>query len=328
MRASFTVAQTDMANQIVSVHGNCKVVIATEGHIEDIYPFMRREDQLEVACMGYKPKEALEVALKTDAVTLTAVDKDDVPFAMFGSGQIEGMAYIWLLGTDGLLDNSYDFIKASRHYTQLFAQTYDCVFNYVHKENKSALKWLKFCGAKFVNTTEFMGEPFYEFVITVDQSPVKKPLTVNVDDFNNKVVSFENELKTLENAIVDPDEIEKINPLEHSFAEGMYVRKLVMPANQILVGKIHKQDHPYFIMSGDVSILTEDGVVRVDKPHYGMTKAGTKRVIYTHSETTWITVQHTYETDLKKIEEDVIAKGFNDPALTVDELNLLTKGTN
>ena len=155
-----------MADQVVSVHGDCKVVVATEDHIEDIYPFMRKADKIEVACMGHEPKESLQTAFKQDDVTLTALDKDDVPFAMFGVGQVNGLAYIWLLGTDALLDNSYNFIKASRKYVQLFTKPYGCVFNFVHKDNELALRWLRFCGARFIANHQFSSQPFYEFIIT------------------------------------------------------------------------------------------------------------------------------------------------------------------
>lgn len=315
-----------MDDEVYSLHGDCKVVVATKDHIEDIYPFMRREDQLEVACMGYKPKEALQLSLKNDDITLTGLDKDDVPFVMFGAGQANGINYIWLLGTDALVDNTYNFVKASLQYTQSFADTYGCVSNFVHKDNKTAIKWLKFCGANFVKEIDFRGHPFYEFVITSTKLKAEQSLATDVDEFREKVTTFETELKTLENTLVDPIEIEKINPLEHSFGDGMYVRQIVMPAGQLIVSKIHKQNHPYFILTGDVSILTEDGVVRIDKPYYGMTKAGTKRILYTHKETTWITVQHTHETDLTKIEDEVMAKDFNAPELTVEAFNLLTKG--
>lgn len=159
-----------MVNKIVSVHGDCKVVVATLDHIEAIYPFMRVEDKIEAACMGHQPKEALEIAFKQDDVTLTALDKDDVPFAMFGVGQVEGLAYIWLLGTDGLPDNAYQFVKASKKYVKTLSKPYDCVFNFVHKDNKLAIKWLRFCGAKFIRSLEFSSQPFYEFIITTENT--------------------------------------------------------------------------------------------------------------------------------------------------------------
>ena len=155
-----------MADKLVSVEGDCKVVVATKDHIEDIYPFIRKADKIELACMGSEPKEALQAGLKKDDVTLTALDENEVPIAMFGVGQLGNLAYVWLLGTDALYDHSYQFIKASRKYVQLLTKPYGCVFNFVHKDNKLALRWLRFCGAKFIAHRQFSSQPFYEFIIT------------------------------------------------------------------------------------------------------------------------------------------------------------------
>ena len=100
-----------------------------------------------------------------DDVTLTAVDKDNVPFAMFGVGQVDDLAYIWCLGTDSVSDNAYDFLKASREWTQRLTKPYGATFNYVHQDNHVALKWLRFCGAIFIRQLTFSNEPFFEFII-------------------------------------------------------------------------------------------------------------------------------------------------------------------
>ena len=109
-------------------------------------------------------------------------------------------------------------------------------------------------------------------------------------------------------------------PLKHTFVDGAYVREIFMPKGMLLTSKIHKVTHPYFIMRGDVSVLTEEGVVRIRAPFNGVTKAGTKRLIYTHEDTTWITVHVTKEKDLKKIEEEIIASDFRE--VDKEELNV------
>ena len=99
-------------------------------------------------------------------------------------------------------------------------------------------------------------------------------------------------------------------PLEHYHLDGMYVRRIFMPAGFILTSKIHKKTHPYFILEGEVEVLTENGMQRIKGPYFGITQAGTKRVILTHTDTTWFTCHATEETDLKKIEDEIIAKTF------------------
>lgn len=159
-----TNAQED--SNIVYRQGDYKLIKADKSHIDAIYPFMRREDQLEVMCMGKTPEQSLHNAFDTDDITLTIVDGDDVPIAMLGVGQILDMAYIWMLGTDQVQEASYSFLKASRKITQSLTKPYGATFNYVHTENQTAIRWLKFCGAKFIRKLYFTNHPFYEFIIT------------------------------------------------------------------------------------------------------------------------------------------------------------------
>lgn len=101
-------------------------------------------------------------------------------------------------------------------------------------------------------------------------------------------------------------------PLKHSFGDGVYVREIFAPAGKLIVTKIHKKDHPYFILKGKVSVLTEEGPVLLEAPYYGITPAGTKRVCYIHEDVLWVTVHVTEKTDLQEIEEEVIAKDFSE----------------
>jgi len=101
-------------------------------------------------------------------------------------------------------------------------------------------------------------------------------------------------------------------PVEHHFGDGLYIREMKGIKGTVVVTKLHKTNHPYFVMAGDVSIITEDGPVRVKAPYWGITKAGTKRVGYFHEDTIWITVHSTKETDLEKIEEETIAQSYDE----------------
>jgi len=101
-------------------------------------------------------------------------------------------------------------------------------------------------------------------------------------------------------------------PLEHYFADGLYIRKMTAPKGMLNVSKLHKTTHPFFLLEGDVSIQTPGGVIRLKAPHFGITEAGTKRVVYFHEDTVWITVHATKETDLKKIEDELIAKTYDE----------------
>jgi len=126
--------------------------------------------------------------------------------------------------------------------------------------------------------------------------------------FRNGVAALENEMHKLPDAKYGDD----VAPLKHTFADGLYIRQITMPKGMLLTSKIHKTTHPYFVLKGDVSVLTEQGTVRIKAPFSGITKAGTKRVLYIHEETVWATVHATKQTDLKKIETEVIAKSYDE----------------
>tara|TARA_R100001510_G_C7531820_1_gene122939 strand:- start:142 stop:597 length:456 start_codon:yes stop_codon:yes gene_type:complete len=141
-------------------------------------------------------------------------------------------------------------------------------------------------------------------------------------DYRNAVTQLEEKFKKIEGALVG-EEMNKHNPLKHTFCEGYYVREISAGANQFLISKIHKFDHPYFLMKGECSVLTEEGPIRIKAPYYGITKAGTKRVVYVNSDMIWVTVHATENTDLDTIEEEIIAKDFNDPAIDIKILKQL-----
>lgn len=101
-------------------------------------------------------------------------------------------------------------------------------------------------------------------------------------------------------------------PLKHSFADGVYVREITVPKGALIVGKIHKVAHPFFLLKGEISILTEEGIIRLKAPFAGITPAGTKRIVYHHEDTVFTTIHVTKEVDIDKIEEEIIAKSFEE----------------
>ena len=139
------------------------------------------------------------------------------------------------------------------------------------------------------------------------------------EEFRVGIVGFERELMKVVGAVVAHNAlVEGMCPLKHTFADGVYIREIFMPKGTLLTSKIHKTNHPYFIMKGDVSVATEEGIVRLVAPYSGITKAGTKRLLYMHEDTVWITVHATPYKDVLKIEEEIIARDFNE----IDQLQI------
>ena len=174
---------------------------------------------------------------------------------------------------------------------------------------------------QFVQTTQKLG---IKHTFNFDEAYEIGQELVRRQTFRNKIVEFEDKLNNSELAL-SQKELHKKNPVKHSFADGCYIREIFNPAGELLVTKIHKKEHPFFLMKGKMSILTEDGVKHIQAPHHGITKPGTKRIIYTHTDCVFVTVHATDKTDVDEVEKEVIANDFNDPAISLEEFKQLTK---
>ena len=137
--------------------------------------------------------------------------------------------------------------------------------------------------------------------------------------FREHITELEEQGKK-DNIFLSPEDTKKLNPVKESFADGCYIREVLNPAKELIITKIHKKQHPFFLLSGEMSILTEDGIKHLKAPYHGITEPGTKRVIYTHTDCVFVTVHATDKKNTKEIEEEVIAKDFDDPQITLDDI--------
>lgn len=94
----------------------------------------------------------------------------------------------------------------------------------------------------------------------------------------------------------------------HTFTPGLYSRTFVMPAGSIYTSKIHRTKHQFAVLKGDCSVknVLTGKWERIRAPHLGITEPGTRRVLVIHEETIWTTFHPTDETDLVKLENDLI----------------------
>lgn len=101
-----------------------------------------------------------------------------------------------------------------------------------------------------------------------------------------------------------PDQVE-IEPIHH-FSPGVYAREIEIPAGVVIVGKLHKTQHLIMLLSGEVTIYTDEGMKRMTAPQVWQTYPGTKRAIYAHETSRLMTIHPTNETDLEVIETQLI----------------------
>ena len=137
----------------------------------------------------------------------------------------------------------------------------------------------------------------------------ENPLTV--EEFRAKIMEAQGKMEAMPEAVFGKN-LDKHCPLKHSFGDGVYIREIFMTRGTFIISKIHKFTHPYFVLEGVASVATGNGIELIKAPYQGMTKAGTKRILYIHEDMIWITVHATKETDLGKIENEIISKDFNE----------------
>lgn len=139
-------------------------------------------------------------------------------------------------------------------------------------------------------------------------------LTYRVD-FGAPVIAARG-IPTREMFLALEDELRKFPsveaPIRHYFGGGMYAREMTLPKGAMATGKIHKHEHLFVISKGDVTILTEDGMKRLQAPCTFVGRPGIKRAAYAHEDTVVTAIHRTDETDLIKLEAECVAQDFEE----------------
>lgn len=113
----------------------------------------------------------------------------------------------------------------------------------------------------------------------------------------SQIERLERELKALPQADV---------PTVHTFGPGFYARTITLEAGTTLTGKVHSTEHIFIVSKGDITLVSEEGKRRVQAPFQMVSKPGTKRAGYAHTETVCTNVHITTETDLARLEAQLI----------------------
>lgn len=133
------------------------------------------------------------------------------------------------------------------------------------------------------------------------QTQHKDLSTTEKNDAREAIVSLEEAIKGVEGCIVGTGSDRY--PLKHSFANNIYVREIFIPAGDLVVGQIHKHEHPNFLMSGTVRMYTEDNDYEtITGPCSMISSPGTKRALFAETDLVWITV-HNNPNDTRDIDE-------------------------
>ena len=106
----------------------------------------------------------------------------------------------------------------------------------------------------------------------------------------------------------------KLAPLEHTFADGVYVRQMYMPKDTAVVGKIHKREHVWFLLQGCISVATENKIEEYEAPCYVVSPGGSKRVILALEDSIFVNIHPNPSNtqDLIELEKYNVAKNYEE----------------
>ena len=91
-------------------------------------------------------------------------------------------------------------------------------------------------------------------------------------------------------------------PLTHDFADQLYIRRMDMVSGSVVVGAIHNHKHVWFLLTGKLSIYSNNKLEDYVAPCYVVSEPGTKRLIYAHEQSIFVNV-HKNPSNTKNIEE-------------------------
>lgn len=106
------------------------------------------------------------------------------------------------------------------------------------------------------------------------------------------------------------EEISKIPqyepPTSHIFHGGMYCRQVWRPAGCVIVGKVHKKEHFYMVVSGTVTVTTDDGVQTITGPVLLCSKPGTKRAVFANTDAICMTIHRVDSSTVEDVESELV----------------------
>jgi len=141
-------------------------------------------------------------------------------------------------------------------------------------------------------------------------------------DFKKSVTQLENSLKAIADnkniiagtedkpIVTDSKEI----PIEHFFMDGVYVRKMTMFKDTVVVGAIHKHLHMCFLLEGHLSVVSESGTKEYIAPCYIIAEPGEKRVLYSHEDSCWYNTHKNPSNikDVRDLEKQIVALSYEE----------------
>lgn len=154
-------------------------------------------------------------------------------------------------------------------------------------------------------------------------------MSKNIIKSNNKQLStFTSDLENLQNLFIQNNHIEGIYGdgknlvnnemfrIENEFSDQLYMRKMYMPKECVVISAMHHTEHFWFLLKGRILVTTDGQQIEHIAPCYEKSMKGAKRLILSLEDSLFINVHKnpTNTRDMKEVEESLYS-------ITIEEYN-------
>ena len=110
--------------------------------------------------------------------------------------------------------------------------------------------------------------------------------------------------------VTDSDKL----PIEHFFMDGVYIRKMTMYKDSVVVGAIHKHLHMCFLLIGHITVSSEEGVTEYKAPCHIIATPGTQRILYANEDSIWYNTHKnpTNTPGVEELEKEIVVLNQNE----------------
>lgn len=139
----------------------------TDADLAALAATMRAIDVKECALIsGLGPREALDACM-ANACWAVAAEVAGAVVCIFGLSEdfLGEEAHPWMLCADGIERHARTLLEEAPRFVGDMARGYQRLANVVHADNRSAIRFLKWCGFEFGEVFHVKSEPFLPFAM-------------------------------------------------------------------------------------------------------------------------------------------------------------------
>jgi len=149
-----------------------------------------------------------------------------------------------------------------------------------------------------------------------------------MEDKSTGVSNFTIRLEELQNTLIENNNLEgvfgdgkslvdnDVFPITHNFSDQLYMRKMYMPEEHVVISAMHHTEHFWFLLKGRILVTTDGEQVEHVAPCYEKSIKGAKRLILSLEDSLFINV-HKNPTNTKDMDE--VEKSLY--SITIEEYN-------